>query len=376
MTNFEEAHKRVMAKQGEAFQHSSEDYDEHILLCSNCFRDEGLKLDAIKIGIQKHQRCPNCNTEDGRKLTKALIHKLCYRFFVRGTIFKCNYGGSPLIQFNEHHFNQSDVEVSSWLLDDVKLIGQAGKIGLFHYGPRLWMVGEVEPLKSLQNVKEREQVIDDILKKYPVRELSAENYFYRLRKAPQVPYDSSEYDSAPDNCLGKNRFDDSDFPVLYGSPDLELCVHECRITVEDEIYVGKLVPNANLKVLDLSAVIEEDVTEFESLDIAVHFLFLAGDYSYPICRQIAKRAKAQGFDGIIYPSYFSYFRTGAIPFDTVYGMSIRKLAPLKEYAQSQNIPNLALFGRPVKDQKVTVACINKVIVNRIEYDLTFGPANI
>ena len=47
---------------------------------------------------------------------------------------------------------------------------------------------------------------------------------------------------------------------------------------------------------------------------------------------------------------------------------------LKDYAQSQIIPNLILFGRPVEEKLVTVECINKVVINRIQYDLTFGPA--
>ena len=55
-------------------------------------------------------------------------------------------------------------------------------------------------------------------------------------------------------------------------------------------------------------------------------------------------------------------------------MSIRRIPQLKEYAKSQSIPNLALFGRPVYEKKVTVDCINKVIINRVSYDTSFGPA--
>ena len=139
--------------------------------------------------------------------------------------------------------------------------------------------------------------------------------------------------------------------------------------------MAKLVPTHKLKVLDFSALLdEENVTEFESIDIAIHFLFLAGKHSYNICRQIALKAKEKGFDGIIYPSYFSYIRTGAFPFETIYGISIRRIPQLKDYAQSQSIPNLALFGRPVNEKKVTVECINKIIINRVGYDITFGPA--
>ncbi|MBW8334601.1 MAG: RES family NAD+ phosphorylase [Prolixibacteraceae bacterium] len=374
MADFEKAYKAVIANEGGSDHHSNNNDEDKILLCSNCFHDEGLKLDASVIGLQDNQKCPNCNSESGHKLTKSLVQQLCYRFFVIGTIQKFEYGGCPLIQFNEQHFNQSDIDVSPWLTEDVYLIEKPGEIGLFYYGPRFWMFGEVEPLKSLQDEAERNQIIEKILTTFPTRELSKKEHFYRLRKNPKISHNISEYDTAPDEYLGENRFDNIGFPVLYGSPDLELCIHECRATVEDNLFVGKLVPAYPLKVIDLSALIEEDATEFESLDIAIHFLFLAGKHSYNICRQIALKAKEKGFDGIIYPSYFSFIRTGAIPFDTIYGMSIRRIPQLRNYAQSQSIPNLALFGRPVKDQKVTVDCINKIVINRVSYDTTFGPA--
>src|SRR5690606_6578760 len=141
--------------------------DEHFLLCSDCFKDEGLKIDAYNIGIVNEDSCPNCKSIHGHKLNKALVHHLCYRFFVRGTIHKTEYGGSPIIQFNDQHFNQTAIDFSPWLKDDVKLIEKFGEIGLFHYGPRLWMVGEIEPLRELQDKDKREKIIDRIFELYP-----------------------------------------------------------------------------------------------------------------------------------------------------------------------------------------------------------------
>lgn len=356
--------------------HLQEHEDTKVLLCSECFRDEGLKIDAYKIGIKNNNNCPKCKSTSGHKLTKRLVQDLCYIFFVRGTIDKLDYGGAPLIHFNQQHYNKTDIVFSPWLADDVKLIEQAGEIGLFYNGPRYWLLGEVEPLKSLQKEDESNEIVEKIITKYPIKELTDKEYFFRLRVNPKVSHDFAEYDTAPDEHLGKNRFDNIGFPVLYGSTDLELCLHECRTTVEDKLFVAKLVPTQKLKVLDLSALIEEEgLTEFESIDIAIYFLFLAGKHSYDICRQIALKAKEKGLDGIIYPSYFSYIKTGAIPFETVYGISIRRIPQLKYYTQSQSIPNLALFGRPINENKVTVDCINKVVINRIVYDITFGPAN-
>ena len=373
MIDLKNAYKEII-KQQEIPNDIEEGESTKMLLCSNCFQDEGLKIDAFTIGIVNDEKCPNCNSTTGHKLTKSLVSTLCYIFFVKGTIQKFEYGGCPLIQYNEAHFNETEIDISPWLTNDVKLIEKFGQIGLFYYSPRFWMFGEIEPLKSLQNNNEQLQIIERILETYPKQELTNENYFYRIRLNPEVTHEFLQYDTAPDQFLGRGRLDDINFPVLYGSPDLELCLHECRTTVEDNIYVAKLVPSQTLKFLDLSSIIDEDTTEFESLDMAIHFLFLAGKHSYPICRKIAFMAKEQGFDGVIYPSYFSYIRTGHIPFDTIYGISIRKFPNLKDYAQSQSIPNFALFGRPIKESKVQVECINKVQINRIGYDLSFGPA--
>jgi hypothetical protein len=343
------------------------------LLCSECFRDQGLKFDAYKIGLEQDAACPQCRRRDGRELDKDLVMALARRFFVRGTVHRMEYGAAPVIQFNEHHYGRTEIKVSEWLKRDVELIGEAARIGFFHYGPRLWMVGEVEPLKALQKETERNVVIDRIVTEFPEQNLTAAEVFFRLRKNPTDPASPSQYDGPPVGVTGRGRLDAEAFPVLYASQDLEVCVHECRVTVEDDLYLGTLRPTRALRCLDLTALVHHDVTEFESIDIAVHMLFLAGEHSYPICQAIACAAQNRGFDGVIYPSYFSLLRTGARPFDTAYGISIRRFKSLREYARSQVIPNLGLFGRPVELGTVRVECINRVVLSRVGYDLRFGP---
>ena len=36
----------------------------HFLLCSDCFVDEGLRIDAWKHGAEHQGECPNCNGSD------------------------------------------------------------------------------------------------------------------------------------------------------------------------------------------------------------------------------------------------------------------------------------------------------------------------
>ncbi len=249
-------------------------------------------------------------------------------------------------------------------------------IGFFPYGPRLWMIGEVGPLKALQRPKSRPLIVERILDEYPERPLGTDISFYRIRKGVKKASNLLEYDSPPEHLSGRGRLDAKGAPALYASPDLQVCVHECRVTAEDELYVATLRPQRALRLLDLSVLLkEEKVTEFESLDMAVHMLFLAGKHSYKITRSIAVAARSAGFDGLVYPSYFSLLRLGLIPFPTAYGISYRRFPSQQEYEQAKVIPNLAIFGRPIEQGIVLVENINKLILNRVEYGFHFGPVN-
>ena len=343
-----------------------------VALCSGCFHDQGLRLDAELIGVVDSSACPNCGSETGRKLNAELISALAHRFFVWGTLQRCDYGAAPLVQFNQHQ--STSISTSPWFEQDIRLIERTIGVGFFYYGPRLWMVGEVEPLKALREPSLRLSIISRILAEYPTTLLCEAEAFYRIRRDPKKPDDFGEYDSPPLALAGSGRLDSSGFPVMYGSQDLQVCIHECRVTAEDDLYVATLSPTRQLKLLDLSALLQEEhVTEFESLDIAIHMLFLAGKHSYEVARDLARSAHSAGFDGVVYPSYFSLIRTGGMPFETTYGISHRRFLHLHEHENAKTIPNLALFGRPIKEHKVNVRCINKLILRHVEYDVHFGP---
>lgn len=352
--------------------------DEQIIYCSECFLDVGLKLNAFKIGIESLEVCPHCNKTDGRKLALNMIERLSYEFFVKGSLSKVKYGAAPVIQFNNKQV--TNIDVSADLKSDINLIEKALKVGFFYYGPRMWMVGEIEPLKALQDEVRFPEISKKIIQVYPVVIFTPQDHFYRLRNFSRSleksaePAMDSEYDSPPNP--GSGRFDDVDFPILYGSQDFEVCAHECRVSVEDELYMATLEPTRDLKLLNLTALLLEDNSEFESIDLAIQMLFYASSHSHTICRKLAKETSNSGFDGIVYPSYFSTVRTGAIPFETVLGISVRKLSLFNEYSNAQVIPNIALFGKPISENKVKVKCINRVVLNMVKYDIQFGPLTI
>jgi hypothetical protein len=342
------------------------------IACSACFTDRGLQLDAEQIGVNDAAPCPNCGSTSGRKLPMARLEALAHRFFVWGSLLRCEYGAAPLIQFNKKQ--RTCIDVSPWLKKDLELFQQLLGVGFFPYGPRLWMVGEVEPLKALQTAKTRPSIVERILREYPARLLGLDDSFYRIRKGPKAPSEPLEYDSPPEHLAGSGRLGTRRSPVLYASPDLQVCVHECRVTAEDDLYVATLRPQRPLKLLDLSILLrEEHVNEFTSLDMTVHMLFLAGKHSYKITRSIAAAARDAGFDGLVYPSYFSLLRIGAMPFQTTYGISYRRVPEYQKYEQAKTIPNLAIFGRPIQQGNLVVECINKLILSRVAYDFHFGP---
>jgi hypothetical protein len=343
------------------------------LLCSNCFTDQGLRLDAERLGSKGEGTCLQCGIEGGSRLDRDQVESLAYRFFVLGTIHRYEYGGAPGVRFNEQHRGSTCILVSDWLKHDLRLIEDKLGVGFFPYGPRLWMCGEVEPLKQLQHPETRPVVLQRILREYPERMLKAGELLYRLRKNPAKPAAGSEYDSPPEQFLGSYRLDSKDVPVWYGSQDLEVCIHECRVTIEDDLFVATLETIRDLKLLDLTELIDAECTEFESLDMAVHMLFLAGKHSYDISREIARATRKAGFAGMIYSSYFSLVLTGAVPFQTAYGRSVRRFPGYKEQAKSHTIANVALFGRPVAEGALAVKCINRLALRRVIYDAHFGP---
>ena len=74
---------------------------ESFIACSKCFSNEGLRLDAERLGEEDSSICPRCMTGDGRKFTIDRLATLAQHFFVWGTVHKFEYGAAPAVQFND-----------------------------------------------------------------------------------------------------------------------------------------------------------------------------------------------------------------------------------------------------------------------------------
>lgn len=346
-------------------------------LCSRCFLNEGLRLSAEELGLIDNVYCPNCRSREGRKLTKDLIEYLAYRFFVWGTLQRTDYGAAPLIQFNHDH--ESEIECGPpWPQEDARTIENAIGVGFFHYGPRFWMIGlGIEPLDRLMDPKTRPREIQRILQQYPKITLRQNETFYRLRLNPEDPSDITQYDSPGTERKKYNRLDSVSLPVMYASQDLQICVHECRVAAEDEVFLATLRSTRDMKLLDLTKILSyHESSEFESLDMAVHMLFLAGEHSYEICQEVALSAHREGYDGLVYPSFFSLLKSGKVPFETSFGLSHRMFPQLHNRERAKITSNLALFGHPLKQDDVEVHSINRVVLRKVQYEFHFGPCGL
>ena len=329
-------------------------------------------MDAERLGEDDSSVCPRCTTTDGRKLNTDRLITLVQNFFVWGSVRKFEYGAAPAVQFND--LRKTDISMPQSLTADASLLEAALGIGFFSYGPRFWMFGEIEPLKSLQQEESRAEVIHRILRKYDSKTLSTNEKIYRIRKNPIRPSHNNEYDSPPAE-LSKGRLDTAQLPVLYESPDLQTCLHECRVTAEDDLFVATLRPTRDLELLNVTCLLDEPrgVSEFESLDLAVNMLFLAGEHSYPITRSLSRAARLAGFDGLMYPSYFSMLRNGVKPFETTRGISHRRIPQYKKFEESKIATNVAIFGRPIEEGLLEVSSTNRVILSTAIYSVHFGP---
>jgi DNA-directed RNA polymerase subunit RPC12/RpoP len=322
------------------------------IVCSSCFSDSGLVFEAKKIGKKNLNRCPHCGDRDGVKLTKERLSSLQLEFFWNGSYTRTYFGGFSQIVSNPLRYGEREVKFPPWLEKDAHLIEDKLRIGLFLYGPPLWRVGYIEPLERLQRSKTRVAEIESILSKFPERTLLDGHEFYRVRKnlTKENENNLTQYD-APSKLIIKNhgRLDSKGLPCLYGSENLEICLHECRVSIPDVCFVASIRTLCSLRMLDLTAEPTEPFqTEFKSLNLAMRFLFTAESQSYEITRAIARFARKKGFDGIYYPSYFSLVKP-------------------------ERIPNIALFGFPIRDRKVEVTCINKAMLKSSSYEVTMGP---
>jgi hypothetical protein len=94
-------------------------------------------------------------------------------------------------------------------------------------------------------------------------------YRIRLNLDDSKKFDEGQYDSPPGTKRrGFSRFDNHKLPILYASPNLQVCIHECRVTLADDIFIASLFPTRTLSLIDLTGNFEQpdDIDPFDDLE--------------------------------------------------------------------------------------------------------------
>ncbi len=381
-----------------------------IVACSECFDDEGLRMDARSMGLHDSSTCPRCEACDGKKLNRDGIEKLARSFFVWGSYHKTTFGGAPILNIEHlpeptipshsanqgfrfmitqllegHLFDGEDYTAmdseskKAWCIKDKALLEDILNVRITLNAPREYDVGITENLENLRQGDKYEQIISKILESYPTREFTPNDKFYRLRNLDRGessefdPTDGMQFDSPPPRIgndeekeVEYGRFDSCDLSVLYGAPELATCLHECRVTKEQDLYVATLKPTRSLQLLDLCVFPDEiDTNPFVSIDHTVASLFEEGSDVYPISRKLALAAQNEGYEGVIYPSFYSDLHNGKRSSEPEKGPSSKPWVS----------KNIGIFGKPIQDERLLITCINRMHLQEVEYTFYFGPAD-
>jgi hypothetical protein len=321
------------------------------VLCSQCFRDAGLRFEANRIGSYSTTLCPRCGSTDSKKLTVAQLEALRDSFFSRATAPHSFQGYVPVLRIGGDH-EDNDVQMppataSDWLLIKTLLGGR-----LFYNTPRLFLWGITNHFSG-PDASLLDSTISDICSQLRIRDLRSETELYRIRLnlSGEGVVDPSQYDSPPDDHPTRqfSRFDQAAVPILYASPSLAVCIHECRTTLNDEIVVATLRSTRDLRIADLSeGYIQSPETPFDDLKYFFDGLMLSSP-KYDDCRRIAKTFRDRlRVDGFMYKSFFSNLVDGGAL-------------------------NYGFFGHPISEGKLEVASFNQVRIEKIRYDFRLGP---
>jgi hypothetical protein len=147
------------------------------LLCSECFVDVGLRLEARKVGAVNNRRCPRCGSHKGQKLDRPALHDLAKNFFQYGSYVRSEYGGACILHLGDWQKSDRSVEFYPWLDNDARLIEDALHEGVRFYAPATWRLGEMELLDELRDARTRQAAAQTVLKNFPRRTLQKHEPF-------------------------------------------------------------------------------------------------------------------------------------------------------------------------------------------------------
>lgn len=317
------------------------------VICSDCFQRHGLKLMVERFGVKDGAPCPHCGSCNGAKLSRKLAQDVALDYIVYGSYWRTPFGGSSVYRLSDAPLDGECFPDDS----DLMLLESVSGLYAFNYGPPLWRVGSISWLEGLENKQKsvRQRTVKKLIGFCEERVLQKGEIYYRLLTDLHggEASDPTTFDAPESKYQQDGRFGIPETRILYLASNIESAIHECRVTIEDELTLASVSIEKPIKILDLTQNHYPDLDTFDSLTISLRFLFAAGPNAYPITREIAREAYRRGFAGLMYWSYFN------------------QVTP-------QEGKNLALFGTPITDQSVKVVSIDRVLLRQVRYEFSLG----
>lgn len=335
-----------------AFEHRGPMRRVSPLACPACFANFGFRRTVERFARKRRGVCPQCGIDGRLKLGPSELEEAVVEFFVYGSYITETF--APVYQVNRSNSYHATFDLT--LSSDAALASRLTGLVIFDYGPPLWRLGMTEHFHEFEAGGEtRRQAAEGIVTAAPSVSIPTSATLFRIRlnaRADEGINTAAAFDPPPVSMLREpGRWDELDFPVLYLADDIELCLHECRATIADEITVATLQPSRELNLLDLTGEIASvGADPFQDPNIFVGIMCRSRGTWLDYCRAISRAARAAGYDGIRYTSYY---------------------AQAKHAAASLN---LAIFGRPLEEKLLKINSVNRLHISDVSFRFKFGPA--
>jgi len=316
--------------------------------CVACIKNMGLKWMAEGLASDREHNFEVCG-HTSKYLNAEGVEKLAYAFFVEGSIPPSLGGRAPIYNIKTKGINE--LKFDSELDSDIALLSQFKPLRLYHYGPPLHKIGATTHYQDLviNNVTglERQKIWADVISACETIFLEVNTQIFRARNGDELPPAlTEEFDSNP--IPKEGRYNRNGEHIFYGSFEVETCLHEVRVKLSDWIAVATFKVGKELKLLDLTRVTDPPGTQFESISILINKLVFSDKNEYPLCQELSDEIRSRGYDGFIISSYF-------------------------KQAHKKDLKNIVLFDKPAKAGKLYLESTNKVNLESIAYDYSFGP---
>lgn len=321
------------------------------IACPKCFANWGFRQVVAEHSDLPAATCPRC-AQVGPLIDENKLAKAIQAFFVGGSYVAETM--APVYQVNRS--NPSPSRFDATLDADAQLACALTSAVIFDYGPPLWRIGEVELKRAFdEGGDERDAAACGFVAGAPLVKLPVGTRLFRIRKNPkldEVIATPAAFDPPPLHIeRPAGRWDDGRTAVLYASDDIELCLHECRVQIADEIVVATLSTARPLVLLDLTAEFSVGrASPFDDPNIFARFLSLSRNEQWlNHARIVSRAAQSASLDGIRYTSYYAQAK------------------------QNSEALNVALFGRPLVAGDLVIDSVNRLRLRDARYAFSFGP---